>query len=129
MPVTSAEHDVIGDERELQALHSKQNDPLPFRESQALDADFADDAVDDFIFVGQIAELERKYGARPDERRAETRPEAEKEHAAAMITAERLHRGVVDHARRFAQRAREVEAKPTFSKMARLFRDSTILYD
>ena len=53
--------------------------------------------------VGQIAELEWQDVAIPDQGRAQTGAEPEKKHAAAAITSERLHGGVVDDPNRFAE--------------------------
>jgi len=42
-----------------------------------------------------------------------------REHLSAVVAAERLHRGVVDHAHRAAERAREVEPDPTLAEVPR----------
>ena len=51
---------------------------------------------------------------------ADTGAEAEEEHAPAVVAAERLHGGVVDHADGLAERGCEVEAHPAVAEIARL---------
>ena len=60
----------------------------------------------------------------PDERGAEAGAEAEKQHAsAAVITAERLQRGVVNDPHRFPERLREIESGPAVAEMFRILHD------
>src|SRR4051794_29900952 len=57
--VAAAEHNVIGDERELQLGKAEENVPHPFFFSKAGKPGFAQVGLDDPAFVREVAELER----------------------------------------------------------------------
>jgi len=67
-----------------------------------------------------MRQLHRLEHAVDDQRGADAGAEAEEQHAAAVVAAERLHRRVVDHADRTSERAREVEADPAAAEIHRL---------
>ena len=52
-----------------------------------------------------------------DQRGAETGAEAEEEHLAALVAAQRLHRGIVDHLDRTPEGGLEVEADPSLPRL------------
>ena len=58
-----------------------------------------------------------------DERRAQAGAEAEEEHSAALVSAQRLHGGVVDDAHRLAEAGLQVEAEPAGAEVDRLLGD------
>ena len=72
------------------------------------------------FLVREVSELHGLEHALDDQRRAETGPEAEEEHAAASVAAEGLHRGVVDELHGPAEGASEVEAHPAAAEVVRL---------
>src|SRR4029453_9387009 len=67
------------------------------------------------LLVGQVCEFHRREDAVDDERGAQPCAEAQKEHVAPLVTAQRLHRGVVDHADGTPKRLLEVEPDPAAS--------------
>ena len=76
---------------------------FPSFEAEPFDPRNPEKIFDDVaIAIGEIAELEREQQIFQQQRRAEPGAEAEKQHSPAVITSERLHRGVVDHLDRFA---------------------------
>ena len=71
------------------------------------------------LLVRQVREFHRLEHAIDDERRAEPGAEAEEEHAAALVAAQRLHGGVVDHSHGTPERLLEVEPDPSISQVPR----------
>src|SRR5205085_10839248 len=63
-------------------------------------------------FVRQMAELHRLQLAVDDHGRAKPRAQPNKQHATALIAAQRLHCGIVDDADRHAERSLVVETDP-----------------
>ena len=57
---------------------------------------------------------------KPDVIGDESGAESEEEHAAALVAAERLHGGVVDHLHRAAEGGGEIEADPTGPEIVRI---------
>src|SRR5262249_12516399 len=78
------------------------------------------------ITVGQIAELEREHVGFPDQRRSQAGAQSKKQHPRAAITAERLHRGIIDDADRLAYGLLEIESCPSRPEMLRLAHDTAI---
>ena len=72
------------------------------------------------FLIGQVREFHRLEHAIDDERGAESGAEAEEEHAAALVAAQRLHRRVVDDANGTPERLLEVEADPALAQVPRL---------
>src|SRR5262249_59520380 len=72
------------------------------------------------LLVWEVSELHGLEHALDDQGRAETRPEAEEEHAAASVAAERLHRRVVDELHGPAEGPSEVESHPAAAEVVRL---------
>src|SRR5581483_6853027 len=70
--------------------------------------------------IRQMRELERNQHSLAHHRRSQTGAESEKQHAAAFVAAERLHRGIVDDADGLFERRFEIEANPTASKVPRV---------
>ena len=70
--------------------------------------------------IRQAAKLERDDNVLGDECGADAGAEAEEEHASAVVAAERLHRGVVDHTDWPAECSFEVEAHPAVAEVSRL---------
>src|SRR6266436_8451828 len=80
------------------------------------------------IWVGQIAELERHKSLVPQQCGAQAGPKSQKKHSPAIVTAERLHHCVVDHAHRYSERSRKIEADPAFSQMFWVPYDSAVAH-
>src|SRR4051812_9866572 len=77
-----------------------------------------------------MPELERHHMLLPYQRGSQTRAQPKKQDAtAAGVTSQRLHGGVIDDARRFAQRFREIKSDPSPAEMRRLLRDAAIAHD
>ena len=72
------------------------------------------------MFVGQMRQLQRFEHAIHNQGRTESRAETKKEHSTAAITAQRLHRRIVDDFHLTMQRPLEVKADPPRSKIVRL---------
>src|SRR5438132_14350766 len=77
------------------------------------------------ITVGQINELERSKVILPNQRRAQPCAQPEEKHAAANMTAECLHGGVVNDAGWPFQRPAKIEPDPTFAEMFGIFHNLT----
>lgn len=73
-----------------------------------------------------MRELEREHGPIAHDRASETGAQSEEEHLSALVAAKRLHRGVVDHAYRAAERPLEVEPDPTLAEVPRLALRTTL---
>src|SRR5207237_8299717 len=66
---------------------------------------------------GQLPELERENGTVPNKSGAEASAESNKKHATTAVTAEGLHRRVVNEAHWFFECLFEIESGPTFTKV------------
>jgi hypothetical protein len=75
-----------------------------------------------------VRELKRLDDNAVHECRAEAGAEPEKQHPAALVAAERLHRGVVHDLRRLAERVFEVEPDPPGAQVHRLGGHSAAVY-
>src|SRR5262249_5647052 len=116
--IAAPEHDVIGDEGELELGDSKNHFGFPFILAQSINPWDAKEVFDFFVFaIGKIAEFEREKHFVQDQGRTESGAEPEKEHSAAVVTPQRLHCGVIDHVHRFAERGFEIEADPARPQM------------
>src|SRR4026208_2456357 len=95
--------------------------PLPGFPAQPFLAGFAKVILNNAaVAIGQVAQFEREDIIIPNQGGPKSCPKSKKKHSATMITAERLHRCVVDNAHWFAQRFLEVESDPASAKMFRL---------
>src|SRR5262249_44110480 len=96
--VPTADHDLVRLERCTKARDHVEHVLPPAPLAVPLEPPDADVILERApLLVRQVPELHGLQQAVDDERRAETGAEAEEEHAAASVAAERLHRGVVDH--------------------------------
>src|SRR2546428_11371535 len=87
--VAATEHYVIRDEGKLELSDAEQALALPHLLPQALKTRFTQYILDDTAFVRQIAQLQLKHVFLPNQRRAETGTQSQKEHSSATIAAER----------------------------------------
>ena len=72
------------------------------------------------FLVAEMGQLHWFEHAVHDHRRAEAGAETEKQHAAALVAADGLHRGVVDQFHRDAEGFVEVETDPAATEIVRL---------
>src|SRR5690348_10126693 len=72
------------------------------------------------LAIRQMTELHRLQHAVDDHGRAEAGAKPEEQHPAALIAAESLHQGVVDHPCRLAERLFKVESDPALAEIMRL---------
>src|SRR5205814_10459726 len=109
--VSTADHDLVRLERCTEACDHVQHVLPPAPLAVALEPSDADVILERVPFlVRKVSELHGLEHALDDQGRAETGPEAEEEHAAAAVAAERLHRGVVDELHGPAEGASDAEA-------------------
>src|SRR6266566_4262637 len=80
------------------------------------------------IPIRQIAELERHKSLVPHQCGAQAGAKSQKKHSPAMVTAERLHRCVVDHAYGYSERPRKIEVDPAFAQMFGVPGDSAVAH-
>src|SRR5207247_2951217 len=59
---------------------------------------------------------------------AQAGAKSQKKHSAAIVTAERLHRCVVDHAHGYSERPRKIETDPAFAQMFWVPGDSAVAH-
>src|SRR5262249_109366 len=72
------------------------------------------------LFVGQMSQLQRRQYSVDNERGAEPRAEAEKQHPASMIASQGLHGCIVDDPYRLSKMACEVVVHPPRSQVGGL---------
>src|SRR5258707_2741093 len=99
----AAENDVIGNKRFLQQPDGTKDFAFPLLFAELFQSRLAEVILDDVIVtVRQIAELKLEHAAFPDQGRSQSGAQSKKQHPPAAITAERLHRGIIDDADWFA---------------------------
>jgi len=119
--VPAAHHHVVGLQRRLQALRDVRHVAAPPLLAEALEA-----APSHVVLVGaalpvrQVRELHRLEDAIDDHRRSETGAEAQEQHPAAPVAAERLHGRIVDDPHGAAEGPPEIEAHPATAQVVRL---------
>src|SRR5229473_1430694 len=113
LAVSPAQDDVIGFQSSTQLLRNFRNLQTPFFLPQSLEAAQAEIVFVRFpFFVREVCQLHRLQDSIHDHRRPEARAKSQKQHAAALITAERLHGSVVQYLHGTAKGFAEVEFHP-----------------
>src|SRR5215469_5854188 len=112
LDVAAADHGVVGLEGRDQALHDVGNVDAPLLLAMAFQSGLADVILVGVLSVGQMTELHGLDDALDDHGGAEPGAETEKEHLAALIAAQGLHRGIVDKLHGMVECAGEIEADP-----------------
>jgi hypothetical protein len=125
--VAASEHDVVRAHGRGEPLDRLEDGGPPLLLAEALAAALADVVLEGRLAEGQVRELKRLDDNAVHECRAEAAAEPEKQHHAALVAAERLHRGVV-HLRRLAERVFEVEPDPPGAQVHRLGGHSAAVY-
>src|SRR6266478_3085980 len=127
--VAAAEHDVVGDQRFFQLRDREFDLALPLLLAKPFQTRPAKIIFNDCaIPVWQIAEFEREDRIAPNKSRTEPGSEAEKQHPAAAVAAERLHRRVVNQADRLAQGLLKIKSDPAVAEMFWFAGDAPIHY-
>src|SRR5437870_8071542 len=125
--VAAPEHDVISDKRFPDLCDRVHHLAFPFFFAELAHAWLSQKIFDDSVIaIRQVAQFQRQHHVAQNQGRAEPSAESKKQHPAATVTAERLHRGVVDDSDRFTQRFFEIESDPPLSKMFGLVQNSAI---
>src|SRR3984957_1265032 len=102
--VAAAKHDIVGFQYRLQGLDHLLDGAAPFLGAQAAAA-----AGAEIVFVGatllikHVGEFHRLDDPIDDHGRPQARAQSKEQHAAALVTADGLHGGVVDDPRRPAE--------------------------
>ncbi len=78
------------------------------------------------MLVGEVREFHGLEDSVANHRGAEAGAEAEEKHAAAFVTAESLHAGVVDNFYGMAEGFAEIEAHPAAAEIVRLAERMTV---
>src|SRR5205814_4709686 len=100
---SAAENDVIGNQRFLQQHDGTKHFDFPSLFAELFQSGLTEVILDDVVVaIRQIAELEWEHVAFPDQGRSKSGAQSKKQHPPTTITAECLHRGVIDDADRFA---------------------------
>src|SRR5262245_12192891 len=94
----------------------------------ALQANPSDVVLVGALLVRQVGELHRMHNAFDDHCAAQASSQAQKEHSAALIAAERLKGRVVDDFDGATECLRKIEANPTASQVMG-FRDRSAVHD
>src|SRR5262249_57260266 len=119
--VAAAEYHIVDVQRLTETVDHIEHVPAPFLLAGALQAGLADIVLVALTFlVRQVRELHRLEHAVDDQRGPEAGAEPEEQHAAALVAAQRLHGGIVDHPYRPAECLLEVEADPASAEIHRL---------
>src|SRR6266404_91422 len=111
--VAAAEHDIICFQCGPQGLDHLLDGAAPFLGTQTAAA-----AVADIVFVGpalfvvHMGEFHRLHDSVEDHRRPQARPQAEEQHAAALVAADGLHGRIVDDPHGPAEGPTKVETHP-----------------
>src|ERR1700704_5271524 len=125
--IAAPEHHIVCDECLFESGHHSLNFTLPILRSETFPAGVAQLILHGLIVdVRKIAEFERQNSSVPEKSRSKPGPQTEKEHAATMIAAERLHSCVVNNAHRFPERLSKIETHPTFSKVLGLIENLAV---
>src|SRR5882724_2355587 len=100
---SAAENDIIGNQRFLQQHDGTKDFAFPSLFATLFQSRLPAIILDAVaVAVRQIAELELEHVAFPDQGRSKSGAQSKKQHPPATITTERLHRGIIDDADRFA---------------------------
>src|SRR4029453_138560 len=123
----AAENHIIGNKRFLQQHDGTEDFAFPLLFAELFQSRLAEVILDDVVVtIREIREPEWEHVAFPNQRRSKSGAQYKKQHPPTTITAERLHRGVIDNADRFAQRLLKIESCPARPKMLRLGHDTAI---
>src|SRR6476646_5366337 len=76
-------------------------------------AAFPDVTLIGALLVSEMAKFHRDYHPVGNQRRAETGAEANEKHQSLLVTAQRLHRGVVDNLDRPGKGALKIKSNPS----------------
>src|SRR5512146_1181004 len=119
--VAAAEHDVVDEEGREEAIDDVEHVLSPVTRAELRAARRTDILLVRLaVAVRQVRELERNHGPVVDHRASQPGAESEEEHLAAVVAAECLHRGVVDHAHGTPEGPLEIEPDPTLAEVPRL---------
>src|SRR4029078_3738715 len=96
-----AEDDVIGNQRFLQQHDGTKDFALPSLFAELFQSGLAKVILDDMaVAIRQVAEFKWEYVVFPDQGGSQSGAQSQKQHSPSAITAERLHRRVIDDADR-----------------------------
>src|SRR6185503_11615890 len=110
---SAAQHDVIRLQCGEQTLQDVIDLTLPFLPANALEGCGADALLERLaVAVRQMSEFHRLQNAIDDHRGAKTRSQAQEQHPAALVAADRLHQRIVDDLRRAGEGLFEIETGP-----------------
>ena len=124
--IAAPENDVLGLERRHQTTDHVLDIALPSSEPVLLQCVQPDVLLEGSRPVGQVAQLHRLHDAVDDQGRAQAGSQAEKEHLASPVTAQRLHRGIVDDLDRASEGGSIVESDPARAEVTRLHHRTTL---
>src|SRR5262249_29010784 len=110
--VASSEHRVFWFKRRDESGDDVGNITPTFLLAAAVQSGFADIVLVSALLVGQVTELHRLHDAIDDHGRSEPRSQTQKEHLAALVAPQSLHRGVVDDLHGMAECRCEIEPDP-----------------
>ena len=111
--VSSAENDVVEQERGDESLRDRRDALLPFLPAQSLEPADTEIVLERLLRNREMTEFQWYDGAVDHHGGPETRPEAEEEHRAPSVAPERLHRRVVDHLHRAVEGGPGSRSRPT----------------
>ena len=90
---------------------------------------FADIVLEAAVFpVGEVGKLHRLPDIVEDHRGTQARAQAEEQHAAALVAADRLHERVVDEFHRLAEGGGEIVAIPALAEIEGIERRLVVLH-
>ena len=119
MNVAAAQHHVVGLKGGDQAFHNVSDITPPLLLAVLFQSSNANVVFEGGLLIGQVSQFHRLNSPIHDHRGPKACPQPKKEHFAAFVTSQSLHRGVVHHLGRAFERSLEVKPDPTFSQVPR----------
>src|ERR1700686_5499624 len=124
--VATTYYDIFGLKCRDQTFDHVFHEIAPAFLAEALEAQVAHVIFVGAFLIRQVTEFHRFDNAVYDHRRTESCSQSQEQHLAAPVTAERLHRRIIDNPNRQAERQRKIESQPARSQVVR-FGDGTIV--
>jgi hypothetical protein len=115
--VAATQHHILRKERAPKQRDDGQNVLSPAFLAQTLALASPDAVLERAFVVGKVRNLQGLEVAVQDQRGTQARADAQEQHAAAAISADRLHRSIIDDLQGTIERLREIEAHPPLSQV------------
>ena len=121
--VTAAHDDVLGRDGGTQQFGALKDERPPLLDAERRQPALSQQGFEGLVLERQVGQFQRHDGACVHERGAESRAEAEEQHAAPVVAAEGLHGGVVHDLDRHAEGRIPVELNPSRAEVPGFLND------